>query len=233
MPAVAGPPLHPWAVTPEEAIAWQRRLAPRVERENRLGEVRRVGGVDVGFPRALDPGGETARAAIAVLSFPDLEVLEVARAMAPVAFPYVPGLLSFREAPAILAAYEQLQAAPDLLIFDGQGIAHGRRCGIASHVGLWLATPSLGSAKSILVGRHGPLGEEAGATAEMVHRGEVVGAAVRTRTGVQPVYVSIGHRLDLETAVRFALQTARRYRLPEPQRQAHLAASGSGGRSLD
>ncbi|HEX2516651.1 MAG TPA: endonuclease V, partial [Chloroflexota bacterium] len=133
MPAVAGPPLHPWDVTPEEAIAWQRRLAPRVERENRVGEVRRVGGVDVGFPRALDPSGETARAAIAVLSFPDLEVLEVARATAPVTFPYVPGLLSFREAPAILAAYEQLQVAPDLLIFDGQGIAHGRRCGIASH----------------------------------------------------------------------------------------------------
>ncbi len=233
----------------EEAIALQRRLAPQVVRENRLGEVRRVAGVDVGFPKAaqLRDGGEAAtqrsagessrpagkeaevaRAAIAVLSYPELAVLEVSRAQAPVQFPYVPGLLSFREAPAILAAYEGLRLEPDLLIFDGQGIAHRRRFGIASHVGLWLDKPSIGSAKSILVGRHGPLDEEVGAMADLVDRGEVVGVALRTRRAVTPVYVSIGHRIDLPTAARFVLSCCRRYRLPEPQRQAHNAASGPG-----
>ncbi|MDQ3700878.1 MAG: deoxyribonuclease V, partial [Chloroflexota bacterium] len=206
--------------------------------------VRRVAGVDVGFPRGLTSsegeasaetptggspaGGETevARAAIAVLSYPELAVLEVSRAVVPVRFPYVPGLLSFREAPAILAAYERLRLEPDLLIFDGQGIAHRRRFGIASHIGLWLDKPSIGSAKSILVGRHGPLDEAAGSMADLIDRDEVVGVALRTRRGVTPVYVSIGHRIDLPTATRFVLSCCRRYRLPEPQRQAHLAASG-------
>lgn len=224
------PALHSWELSATEAIALQRRLAPLVAREGRVEEVRRVAGVDVGFPRGLqspDRGNaEVARAAIAVLSYPELAVLEVSRAEVPVRFPYVPGLLSFREAPAILAAYERLQLEPDLLIFDGQGIAHRRRFGIAAHIGLWLDKPSIGSAKSILVGRHGPLGEAAGSTADLVDRDEVVGVALRTRRGVTPVYVSVGHRIDLPTATRFVLSCCRRYRLPEPQRQAHLAASG-------
>ncbi|MGH2354486.1 MAG: deoxyribonuclease V [Chloroflexota bacterium] len=214
--------LHDWDLSADEAIALQHVLAPRVVHQNAFGEVRRVAGIDVGFPGS----GDVARAAVAVLSYPDLELLETARAELPVTFPYVPGLLSFREAPAILAAYERLHTEPDLLIFDGQGIAHRRRFGIAAHVGLWLDKPSIGSAKSILVGRHGPLGHEAGSTAELVDRGEVVGLAVRTRRGVTPVYVSIGHRIDLPAAARFVLGCCRRYRLPEPQRQAHLAASG-------
>ncbi|HEX2186276.1 MAG TPA: deoxyribonuclease V [Chloroflexota bacterium] len=216
--------LHDWALTPQEAIAVQRRLAPLVERENRFGEIRYVAGIDVGFaPR--NGHADLARAAVAVLSYPDLAVVEVSRAERPVTFPYVPGLLSFREAPAILAAYEQLNLDPDLLIFDGQGIAHRRRLGIASHVGLWLDKPSIGSAKSILVGRHGPLGEEMGSMAELIDRGEVVGVALRTKRAVSPVYVSIGHRVDLPTAAQLVLSCCRRYRLPEPQRQAHLAAS--------
>ena len=166
------------------------------------------------------------RAAIAVLSFPELQVLEIARAEVPTTFPYVPGLLSFRETPAVLAAYERLQLKPDLLIVDGQGYAHRRRFGIACHLGVLLDIPAIGSAKSLLVGRHGQLGEERGATAELIDRREVVGMALRTRRGITPVYVSIGHRIDLPSAVRFVLDCCTRYRLPEPQRQAHIAASG-------
>jgi deoxyribonuclease V len=212
-------PLHGWDVGPAAAVALQRRLAPLVEREDRLGEIRRVAGVDVGFRDGM------TRAAIAVLGYPDLELLAVSRVERPTTFPYVPGLLSFREAPAILDAYSALDAEPDLLIVDGQGRAHPRRFGIACHLGLYLDRPAIGSAKSVLVGRHGPLGDEPGATAELVDRGEVVGLAVRTKARVKPVYVSVGHRVSLATAARLVLACARGYRLPEPQRRAHLAAS--------
>jgi deoxyribonuclease V len=214
--------LHPWDVTPEEAMAIQRRLAPLVVRDNRLGAVRLVAGVDAGFPGGL------ARASVAVVRYPELDVVDVGVAEIPVSFPYVPGLLSFREAPAVLAAFGRLRTRPDLLIVDGQGIAHRRRLGIASHLGLLLDVPAIGSAKSLLVGRHGPLGEEAGATADLIDRGEVIGRVVRTRRGVKPLYVSIGHRVDLDTAVHYVLSCCRRYRLPEPQRQAHNAASQVG-----
>jgi deoxyribonuclease V len=212
-------PLHGWSVGPEEAVALQRRLAPLVELEDRLDEVRLVAGVDVGFHEGM------TRAALAVLSFPDLELLAVSRVERPTTFPYVPGLLSFREAPAILDAYASLDREPDLLVVDGQGYAHPRRLGIACHLGLYLDKPAIGSAKSVLVGRHEPLGEEPGATAELVDRGEVVGLAVRTKARVKPVYVSVGHRVSLGTAARLVLACVRGYRLPEPQRQAHLAAS--------
>jgi deoxyribonuclease V len=210
---------HRWDLSPPEAIDLQRRLAPLVERDNRFGEIRTVAGVDVGFP-----GGVT-RAAVAVLSFPDLKPLDVAEAYEPIRFPYVPGLLSFREAPAAIRAYESLRVKPDLIVVDGQGLAHRRRFGIACHLGVWLDVPSIGSAKSLLVGRPGPLGDERGATAPLIDRDEVVGTAVRTRPGVQPVYVSIGHRVNLPTAVQFILACCTRYRLPEPQRAAHNAAS--------
>lgn len=214
------PPLaHEWNLTADEAIALQKELAPRVVRQDAFGEIRYVAGVDAGFPK------DVARAAIAVLHYPQLEVVEVAVAEVPVTFPYVPGLLSFREAPAVLAAYERLSIQPDLLIVDGQGIAHTRRFGIASHLGVLLDLPAIGSAKSLLVGRHEPLGVERGATANLVHRGEIVGQAVRSRTGVNPLYVSTGHRISLASAVQFVLTCCTRYRLPEPQRQAHLAAS--------
>jgi deoxyribonuclease V len=211
---------HPWDVTPEEAAAIQKRLAPQVVRHNAFGGIRYVAGVDAGFPR------DTARAAIAVLTYPDLRLVETAVAELPVAFPYVPGLLSFREAPAAIAAFHKLTTRPDLLIVDGQGIAHRRRFGIACHLGVLLDVPAIGSAKSLLVGTHADLPEEAGATADLVHRGEVVGSVVRTRTGVKPLYVSIGHRIDLPTAVRLVLSCCRKVRLPEPQRAAHNAASG-------
>jgi deoxyribonuclease V len=211
--------LHSWDVSPQEAMAIQRRLAPLVVRQNAFGQIRHVAGVDVGFP------GGVARAAVAVLRYPELDVVDVARAVLPVRFPYVPGLLSFREAPVVLAAYGRLRVEPDLLVVDGQGIAHRRRLGIASHLGLWLDKPAIGCAKSLLLGRHRPLGNEAGATAELVDGVEVVGLALRTRPNVKPVYVSIGHRIDLPTAAAFVLRCCRGYRLPEPQRQAHRAAS--------
>jgi deoxyribonuclease V len=215
--------LNAWDVLPAEAVEIQRRLAPLVIRRDEVGDVRRVAGVDVGFV------GERTRAAVVVLAYPELRVLDVSLALEPTRFPYVPGLLSFREAPAVLSAFEALKVEPDLVIVDGQGIAHPRRLGIAAHLGLCLDRPTIGCAKSLLVGRHGPLGEEVGATAELVDRGEVVGAAVRTKRGVKPVYVSIGNRVDLPVAIRYVLACCRGYRLPEPQRQAHLAASANAG----
>jgi deoxyribonuclease V len=211
--------LHPWDVSPDEAVAIQRELAARVVREDRLGEVRSVAGVDVGF------GDGLTRAAVALLSYPALELLAVSRSERPTTFPYVPGLLSFREAPAVLDAYEALGSEPDLLVVDGHGYAHPRRFGIACHLGVLLDKPTIGCAKSILVGRHGDLGDEPGAVADLVDRGEVVGLAVRTKAGVKPVYVSVGNRLSLGTAADYVLACARGLRLPEPQRQAHLAAS--------
>ncbi len=211
-------PLHSWDVSPQEAIELQRRCAALVIKQRTFGEVRRVAGVDVAFP------GSVTRAAIAVMSFPQLELIDVARVDRPTTFPYIPGLLSFREAPAVIAAYEALRLKPDLLIVDGQGLAHPRRFGLACHVGVWLDVPAIGSAKSLLVGRHGPLGAERGATAPLIDRREIVGMAVRTRAGVKPMYVSIGHRVDLAAAVEFVLACCTRYRLPEPQRAAHNAA---------
>jgi deoxyribonuclease V len=218
--------LHAWDVTPEQAIAIQERLRPEVICQDQLGTLRYIAGVDVGF----EAGGTVTRAAVVVLSFPDLERVETALALRPTSFPYVPGLLSFREAPAILEALSGLKVPPDLLMCDGQGIAHPRRLGIASHLGLLTGLPSIGAAKSILVGRHAPLGDQPGAWQPLVDRGEVVGAALRTRPGVKPVYVSIGHRLSLETAIELVLRCTGEYRLPEPTRQAHHLASQRGNR---
>jgi deoxyribonuclease V len=218
--AAAGDLSHRWDVTPEAAIAIQQRLAPLVVRHDDFGPLRTIAGVDAGFPR------DTARASVAVLSHPDLALVETAVAELPVTLPYVPGLLSYREAPAIIAAWQQLQTKPDLLIVDGQGLAHRRRFGIACHLGVLLDVPAIGSAKSLLVGHHAPLGEAKGDRADLVHRGEVVGVALRTRAGVKPLYVSIGHRVALSTAAELILRCCPRYRLPEPQRQAHHVASG-------
>lgn len=213
--------LNEWDTSPAEAIRIQERLAPLVSHRDELSEVRLLAGIDVGLR------GSSALAAVAVLSYPELELVEVSRAAAPLRFPYVPGLLSFREAPAALDACEGLRSEPDLLIVDGQGVAHPRRLGIASHLGLCLDVPTIGCAKSLLVGRHEPVGEQVGDSSEIVDRGEIVGLALRTKRGVKPVYVSIGHRVDLDSAAQWVLSCCRRYRLPEPQRQAHLAASGS------
>ncbi|HUS17468.1 MAG TPA: deoxyribonuclease V [Chloroflexia bacterium] len=209
---------HRWDVTPEEAIAIQHRLAERVERTPHLGEVRIIAGVDMSAK-------DVARAAVVLLSYPELETIEIARAERPLVFPYVPGLLSFREGPAVLAAFDQLSRRPDLVMFDGQGIAHPRRLGIGAHMGVLLNLPSLGVAKSILTG-HGPEpGPNPGDWTPLTHKGEVIGAILRTKPNVKPVYISIGHRLDLPTAIHWVTAVCRGYRLPEPTRRAHNAAA--------
>jgi len=212
---------HAWNVSPAEAIALQQRLRNEVIAGDELGEVRRVAGVDVGF----EEQGRITRAAVVVLSFPELVMQEQVIARRPTEFPYVPGLLSFREVPAVLEALALLPYLPDLVLCDGQGIAHPRRLGIASHLGVLSGLPTIGVAKSRLVGVHPPLAEEKGASVELYDRGEIVGKVLRTRDHIRPLYVSLGHRVSLETAVEYVMRCVTRYRLPEPTRQADKLAS--------
>jgi deoxyribonuclease V len=214
---------HSWNLTPREAIALQQRLRSRVIKLGRPGAVRHVAGTDVGF----EGSGGTARAAVALLSFPQLALVDYAIARLPVRFPYVPGLLSFREMPALLAALGKLDVPPDLILCDGHGYAHPRRFGIASHLGVYLGIPTIGVAKSRLVGEHGQPMQRRGAWVPLRDRGEIIGAVVRTRPYTLPVYVSIGHRVSLALAVRYALACTNRYRLPETTRWAHRLASGA------
>jgi deoxyribonuclease V len=212
---------HEWDVSPGEAAAIQESLRREIIRQDALGPVRRVAGVDVGFA----DNGTVTRAAVAVLTFPELVVAETAVAYRPTTFPYVPGLLSFREVPAILEALAQLAAPPDLLLCDGQGIAHPRRFGLACHLGLLSDIPAIGVAKTRLVGAHEPVPDERGAWRPLRHRGEVVGVALRTRPKTKPLFVSVGHRVGLETAVQYVMACTTRYRLPETTRAAHRLAS--------
>lgn len=213
---------HAWDVTPAQAIEIQRQLRQEVVTRDEFGEVRLVGGVDVSF----EEDDTLARAAVAVLSFPELELCESAVARLPLRFPYLPGLLSFRETPAVLEAIAGLRRVPDLLLCDAHGFAHPRRFGMACHVGVLTGIPSIGVAKTLFVGRHGELPAERGAWVPLLDSEEVIGAVVRTRTGVKPVYVSVGNRVSLATAIDYVLRCSR-YRLPETTRWAHrLAGSG-------
>ena len=214
------PLLHSWNLSPRKAVALQRQLAQQVIREGNPLGVAFVAGVDVGFV------GDRARAAVAVLSLQSLELVDHAVAERSVSFPYVPGLLSFREIPAVLEALGRVDVRPEILLCDGQGIAHPRRFGLASHLGLLTNIPSIGIAKSRLAGEHGAVPVHKGGWAALTDDGEVIGAALRTRTGVAPVYVSIGHRIDLDNAIRLVLACTTRYRLPETTRWAHRLASG-------
>jgi len=214
--------LHRWDVSPSEAIAIQERLRGliRQEWEPVTPDVRQVAGVDVGIREGV------ARAAVVVLSYPALAPLDVALAEDPVSFPYVPGLLTFREGRVVLEALARLQVEPDLLIFDGQGVAHPRRMGIAAHIGVLVDRPSIGCAKSRLWGKHQEPGSEKGDYVLLHDDQEVIGAVVRTRTMVKPVYVSVGHRIDLVRSIGFVLGCCTRFRLPETTRLAHRAAAG-------
>jgi len=215
-------PLHDWNLTPSEAVALQKQFAHEVIREDAFERpVKRVAGLDLGH----SPVTEMSRAVVAVLSFPELELVESAEAEMPTSFPYVPGLLSFRETPVAIKALEKIASAPDLILVDGQGHAHPRRFGIACHVGLFVDVPTVGVAKSILVGRHEDLPPERGSTAELIHRGEVVGTVLRTKDKVQPVFVSVGHRISLATATELVLRCTTKYRLPEPTRLADKMSS--------
>jgi len=210
-----------WPITIQAAIAVQEQLRTQVVIADDFGVPRTVAGVDAGF----ENDGATARAAVVVLSFPALQPLEYALARAPVRFPYVPGFLSFREAPVILDALAMLSQPPDLVICDGQGIAHPRRLGIASHLGVLTGLPTIGCAKSLLTGRHGPLPEGRGERIPLTQRNEQIGWVLRTRPGVKPVYVSPGHRVGMDAAVEFVMACVTRYRLPETTRYAHNLAS--------
>jgi len=215
---------HAWQLTPAEGVALQNTLRQRVERVDRLPVIRYVAGVDAGY----EDGGRVARAAVAVLAFPGLELVATSVARCPVIFPYVPGLLAFRELPAILAALANLHTAPDLILCDGQGIAHPRRFGIASHLGVLLDVPAIGAAKTRLTGRHAEPPNVKGAWTPLLDGAETIGAVVRTRVGVKPIFVSIGHRVSLNTAIELTLACVTRYRLPETTRQAHHLASVKG-----
>jgi deoxyribonuclease V len=215
--------LHSWDLSPSQAIALQKELARDIIASGEVNSVRLVGGADISVLR----GSRTARAAIVVLSYPELEIVEVETVVAELGFPYIPGLLSFRETPVVLELFSKLSNNPDLLFVDGQGIAHPRRLGIASHIGLWLDRPTIGCAKSRLCGEHVEVGHEAGSVAELTHQGEVIGTVLRTRAGSKPLYISPGHKISLQNSVRWVLACTRGYRLPEPSRLAHLAAGGN------
>ena len=210
--------LHAWNLQQSEAIALQRELAKRVVREDRLDEVHHIAGVDM----AINEENGMARAAVVLLTYPALEVVEQHVYEEPVRMPYIPGLLSFRETPCILGAFALLKQQPELVMVDGQGIAHPRRLGIASHLGLWLELPTIGCAKSILRGEYdrAALGEEVGSWVPLIDRKEVIGAALRTRARTNPMFISLGHRISLETSLRYVLACGRGYRLPEPTRLA-------------
>ncbi len=224
-------PLHEWDLTAAQAVALQKELARRIIREDRFGEVHTIAGVDM----AINERNGMARAAVALLSFPALEILEKHVYEEPIRMEYIPGLLSFREIPCILGAFAQLKQQPDLVMVDGQGIAHPRRLGIGAHLGLWLDVPTIGCAKSILTGHYeeSELSKEVGAWLPLKYRGETIGAAVRTRTRVKPMIISLGHRIGLESSIRFVLQCARGYRLPEPTRQADKLSKQNDWREPD
>jgi deoxyribonuclease V len=213
-----------WSLSPRDAVALQRELAPQIVATGEPGPVHLVAGVDISVGGRIQrtPG----RGAVVVLTSQDLRPVEQAVVEQAVAFPYVPGLLSFREIPVLLPAFQRLKAVPDLLVVDGQGIAHPRRIGLASHLGLILDLPAIGCAKSRLIGEFGMLGQERGSVAYLRDRGEVIGAAVRTRAGTKPIFVSAGHRIGLEQAIEWTLRLSPKYRIPEPTRLAHQAAAG-------
>jgi deoxyribonuclease V len=216
------PGLASWPRDVAGARALQEALRARVVARDALGRrVRTVAGTDVSFDRAAP----TLFAAVVVLDARTLAILEVATARAPASFPYVPGYLSFRELPALLAAFARLRAAPDLVVCDGHGRAHPRRFGLASHLGVALDLPTIGCAKSVLVGEHGAPGPQRGDFAPLRDGGVTIGSALRTRAGVAPVYVSVGHRVSLGTARRWVLRLARAHRITEPVRAAHAASN--------
>ena len=210
--------IHEWSLTPKEAVELQKRLRERVRVEPLKGKVETVAGADISFNK-FDP---TIYTAVVVLRLPNLEVVEEVGIVSETKFPYVPGLLSFRESPSVLEAWSRLKTEPDAVMFDGQGLAHPRRVGIASHVGLIINRPTFGCAKSVLVGKYEEPGAGRGAWTPLVDKGETVGAALRTKDRVQPIYVSPGHLMDVESAVALTLRCHGGYRQPEPTRRAHL-----------
>ncbi len=210
--------LHSWDVTPKGAMEIQRQLAGRVIVQKLQDNPRYVAGCDISF----DKGSDIVYAGIVVLELPRLVEIAHTTATTEVKFPYIPGLLSFRESPPLLEAWEKLPLEPDVVMIDGQGYAHPRRFGIASHFGLLVDLPTIGCAKTLLIGTFEEPDSRAGSYSPLMDREEVVGAALRTRDGVSPVFVSVGYKVDLESAIEVVMRCTKEYRIPEPTRQAHL-----------
>lgn len=213
--------LHPWDINHSEAIKIQQELKDRLILEAPKTDPRLVAGADVSYSK----GSDVFFSSVVILEMPGMKVLEVANATGKVIFPYIPGLLSFREAPILIKAFEKLKNIPDVVIFDGHGISHPRGLGLASHLGLILDLPAIGCAKKKLVGTYEPVGSEAGDHTPIVFKGRVVGVALRTKRNVAPVFVSPGHKMDILSAIRIVMETCRGYRLPEPTRKAHLSVN--------
>lgn len=213
--------LHDWDLRPKAAIALQKQLADRLISDVpiALNQINKVAGVDVSVRRGR------ACACIVVMTFPELDIIESVAAVSETAYPYIPGLLAFREGPALVNAFRKLESEPDVFVFDGMGQLHPRRMGIAAHLGLWLGRPTVGCGKRHLIGEYQLPGPQKGSVCDVRVHGEIRGAILRTRTNVKPVYVSVGHLADLETAVQLILACAPKYRLPRPIRQAHLGAA--------
>ena len=210
--------LHRCDLSPREAIDLQKSLRGSLVLRPPAQGPQTVAGADISF----DKDDPTVYAGIVVLRLPDLSVVEEATVITEATFPYVPGLLAFREAPAILAVWEKLRTTPDAVMFDGQGVAHPRRFGIAAHVGLWLDRPTWGCAKSLLCGKYAEPAPARGSRSALVDKGETIGAVLRTKDHTSPVFVSAGNHMDLETAVDLTLRCGGGYRVPEPTRRAHL-----------
>ncbi len=210
--------MHRWNVTPKQAIQIQKELAGKIIRKGSPRKVRTIAGCDI----AYDPKTGQCFAGVIVFEWPGLAVKEKAISIQAVTFPYVPGLLSFREIPALLAAIRKLKLKPDLFMVDGQGIAHPRRIGLASHLGLWLGCPTIGAAKSRLIGEYKNPGLKTGAFSPLKQGKETIGAVLRTRSGVKPIFVSVGHKIGLKSAKQWVMKTAKGFRVPEPTRQADI-----------
>jgi deoxyribonuclease V len=218
--------LHDWQIDNAEARQVQEMLAGKISQQNKLDNPTFIAGADISAPSASG----IARASMVVLKYPELELVEVKTVEEKVQFPYIPGLLSFREAPLIVSVCKLLSTIPDLLLVDGQGIAHPRRLGLASHLGLLLDIPSIGCAKSRLCGQYDTVPTGAGSFTYLTDNGEIIGAVVRTKNNVRPLYISVGHQVDLPSAIQWTINCCRGYRIPEPTRLAHIAASGDAGK---
>ena len=212
--------LHNWDLSPKDAIALQNDLASQVINDTLLDlkNVKTIAGVDVSVKNNV------SQSAVVVMSYPELEIIETVRAKLPTTYPYIPGLLTFREGPVLEEAFIQLENEPDVFVFDGMGQIHPRKIGIASHMGLWLDKPTIGCGKTHFIGDYDEPAIEQGSYSKLMYKGEQLGVVLRTRTKVKPVYISVGHRADIDSALKLILACTLKYRLPRPIRQAHIAA---------
>ena len=213
--------IHNWNISTSEARQIQNELAGKVDRNNRIDKIKFIAGIDVGF----DLKRKISRSAIAVLSYPELELIEFAKAEIETVFPYIPGLLSFREIPVIIEALKKIKKIPDVILCDGQGIAHPRRFGLACHIGVLTDIPTIGVAKSRLIGEYESLELEKGSMVSLKSGSEIIGKVIRSRTNVKPLFISVGHKVDLDKCLEIVLNCLTKYRLPETTRWAHKLAS--------